>query len=79
MDRPKVYNGLPDDFINKIFWPDRDYRTNPLSHIPGGSDLIIEYTDEKIIGYDWIKFPDRYCLVEAFTSYLIHFTKIPIA
>lgn len=63
MDRPKVYKGLPDEFINKIFWPDRDYRTNPLSHIRGGSDLIIEYTNGKIVGYDWIKFPDRYCLV----------------
>jgi hypothetical protein len=31
-----------------------------LSHEPGGSDVIVEYHNSNVFGYDWIKFPSRY-------------------
>ena len=56
----RVYLGLPENFRNIVLWVAREYRKNPLSHQPGGSDVIVEYHSMKIFGYDWIKFPSRY-------------------
>ena len=56
----KIHLGLPQDLIKKILWVDTDYRTNPLSHSPGGSDVIVEYHAGMVLGYDRIKFPGSY-------------------
>ncbi|WP_030006941.1 cold-shock protein [Picosynechococcus sp. NKBG042902] len=52
--------GLPDDLYNKIFKVERKWRINSLSHIPGGSDIVVEYNDGKVLLYDWVKKPDSY-------------------
>lgn len=54
------YLGLPEELYEKIFKVAREFRTNSLSHIVGGSDVIVEYTDGSVFLYDWIKYPDRY-------------------
>jgi hypothetical protein len=56
----KVYLGLPSHLASKVFWVNREYRLNNLSHIPGGADVIVEYHDESVLGYDWIKMPSKY-------------------
>jgi len=56
----KIYLGLPVDLTPRVFWVGRNYRTNVLSHKPGGGDIIVEYHSGKVLGYDWIKFPSRY-------------------
>lgn len=56
----RIYLGLPDSFKETVFWVGRKYRTNLLSHSPGGGDIIVEYHNGKILGYDWIKYPSRY-------------------
>lgn len=58
--RSIVLIGIPDTIIPHIFWVDRDYRTHPWSHIPGGCDVIVVYHDGNSFGYDWIKKPSRY-------------------
>ena len=55
-----VYIGLPDNLQHLVLWVSREYRTNRLSHIPGGSDVVVEYHDERVLGYDWIKRPSAY-------------------
>ncbi|MFM6452248.1 MAG: hypothetical protein ACKPH7_10615, partial [Planktothrix sp.] len=59
MEPKQVYIGLPPHLLD-IVWVERKYRTNRLSHIPGGSDVVVEYHDGRALGYDWIKFPDVY-------------------
>jgi len=56
----RVYIGLPLRLAHVVLWVDRKYRTNPLSHIPGGSDVVVEYHDGRALGYDWIKMPWAY-------------------
>ncbi|TAD96618.1 MAG: hypothetical protein EAZ78_09860 [Oscillatoriales cyanobacterium] len=56
----RVYIGLPLRLAHVVLWVDRKYRTNPLSHIPGGSDVVVEYHDGSALGYDWIKDPWAY-------------------
>ena len=57
----RIYLGIPEKLIDVILWVSRKYRTNHLSHIKGGSDIIIEYHEKnKVLGYDWIKYPSRY-------------------
>jgi hypothetical protein len=53
----RVYIGLPPRLTHVVLWVDRIYRTNYLSHIPGGSDVVVEYHDGRAFGYDWIKMP----------------------
>lgn len=55
-----VYVGLPEHLIDNILWVKREARTNPLSHRPGGFDVVVEYHSGKVYGYDWIKMPPRY-------------------
>ena len=52
-----VYIGIPDHLSETAFWVAREYRTNPLSHIPGGYDVIVEYHNGRSLWYDWIKIP----------------------
>ena len=56
----RVYIGLPERLVPIVLWVDRKYRTNHLSHIPGGSDVVVEYHDGRVLGYDWIKKPSVY-------------------
>ena len=56
----KIYIGLPEDLKDKVFWVARPYRTNLLSHIEGGTDVIMEYHNGDVLGYDWIKEPFQY-------------------
>jgi len=61
MDRIKrVYLGLPKNLADAVLWVAREYRTNPLSYKPGGSDVVVEYHNDNVYGYDWIKFPSKY-------------------
>jgi hypothetical protein len=61
MDKIKnVYLGLPKSLAEAVLWVSREYRKNPLSHEPGGSDVIVEYHSDTVLGYDWIKFPSKY-------------------
>lgn len=62
MDRQilRVYIGLPERLKPFVLWVAREYRTNPLSHQEGGSDVVVEYQSEEVYGYDWIKFPSKY-------------------
>ena len=45
---------------NNVFWVIDPFRTNFLSHIPGGCGIIIEYQDKKLHGYSKVKHPDKY-------------------
>ena len=56
----RVYQGLPGSFAENVLWVSRQYRTHPWSHVPGGCDVVVEYHNEDIFGYDWIKKPSRY-------------------
>lgn len=60
MEPERVYIGLPLYLADIILWVDRQYRTNPLSYIPGGYDVVVEYHDGRALGYDWIKKPWAY-------------------
>lgn len=56
----RVYLGLPEKFKEIVLWVARSYRTNALSHEPGGSDVVVEYHSERVLGYDWVKYPSKY-------------------
>jgi hypothetical protein len=56
----RVYLGLPKHLKNKVLWVSPEFRTNSLSHEPGGSDIVVEYHDQNVYGYDRIKMPSRY-------------------
>ena len=47
-------------FKNDILWVKNKYRTNSLSLKKGGSNIIVEYYDNKILGYSNIKLPSAY-------------------
>ena len=56
----RVYVALPELLIHKVYSVQRSRRTNPLSHIEGGFDVVVEYHNQKVFGYDWIKTPSSY-------------------
>jgi hypothetical protein len=56
----RIYLGLPADFKKKIFFVGRKFRTNKLSHLPGGVGIVVEYHSGKVLGYDWVKYPISY-------------------
>lgn len=56
----RVYIGLPENFVNRVFWVADIYRTNIQSHEPGGYDVVVEYDNEVVRGYDRIKTPSAY-------------------
>jgi len=56
----RVYLGLPKSLKDHVLWVARNFRTNPLSHKPGGSDVVVEYHDARVYGYNRIKFPSQY-------------------
>lgn len=51
----RVYINLPKHLADRVFWPARKYRKNALSHIEGGVDVVVEFHDGRVLGYDWIK------------------------
>lgn len=62
-----VKNKLPTIYTNNkcilpvdIHWVPEKYRTNPLSLKEGGSNVIVEYYENKILGYSNIKLPSAY-------------------
>ena len=71
-------HGLPLE-LKKIVRPcPRERRRNHLSHIPGGSDVVVAYSLGDVILYDWIKNVDAY--ISAFDredpSFHLHITSI---
>ena len=56
----RVYVGLPVQFVNKVLWVEQAYRTNSLSHQPGGFDVVVEYKSNNVLGYDRVKKPGPY-------------------
>jgi hypothetical protein len=60
MENIKQYLGIPAELIPQVFWVGREYRKNELSFKNGGVEIIIEYTDGQVFGYDWVKYPGRY-------------------
>lgn len=55
-----IYLGLPNNLKQAVRWVQDKYRKSTLSLISGGSDIIVEYKDSKVYGYDKIKFPSKY-------------------
>jgi hypothetical protein len=51
----RVYIGLPSHLADVVFWVEREGRRNPLSHVEGGSDIVVEFRNGEVRGYDWIK------------------------
>lgn len=56
----RVYVGLPKHLVLKVKWSPRPERTHPWSHLEGGWDVIVEFIDGRVRGYDWVKIPHRY-------------------
>lgn len=56
----QIYIGLPEFLIPKVKWVGRDYRTHPWSFIPGGHDIVVVYTNGKVLAYDWVTDPIAY-------------------
>lgn len=56
----RIYIGLPHQLVSKVLWVERRFRTNSLSHQPGGYDVVIEFKSKNVLGYDWIKKPSSY-------------------
>jgi cold shock CspA family protein len=55
-----IYLGLPIHLVDKVLWVSLEKRKNPLSHIPGGSDVVVEYHNGCAFGYNRIKLPSSY-------------------
>ena len=60
MKKERVNIGIPQELSSIIFWVNRKFRKNELSFKIGGTDVIVEYTDKRVLGYDWVKYPGRY-------------------
>jgi hypothetical protein len=56
----RIYIGLPENFVNRVFWVADEYRTNIKSRQPGGYDVVVEYDNGVVRGYDRIKAPSVY-------------------
>ncbi|MCH7410189.1 hypothetical protein MM239_12345 [Belliella sp. DSM 111904] len=56
----RVNIGIPEKLKSKISWIDREYRLNILSFEPGGTDIVVEFTNGEVRGYDWVKYPGKY-------------------
>jgi hypothetical protein len=58
----KIFIGIPQRIKDEVFWVGKDYRINPLSFEGHIFDIIIEYFNGDILGYDSIKYPHSYVL-----------------
>ncbi|MCF8342390.1 MAG: helix-turn-helix domain-containing protein [Chitinophagaceae bacterium] len=54
--RIRTFKGIP----KQVKWVSKEYQTNRLSKIDGGSDIIIQYQDGNYFGYERIKYPSNY-------------------
>lgn len=54
--RIRTFKGIP----KQVKWVSKEYQTNRLSKIDGGSDIIIQYQDGNYYGYERIKYPSIY-------------------
>jgi hypothetical protein len=70
-DPIRVYINIPEHLANVIFWVALPFRTNPLSAIPGGYDVIVEYHSGRALGYNWVKYPWSY--IEKFFDGIIEY------
>lgn len=59
-DIKRIYVGLPENLLSRLVYVEDDYRTNVLSHLPGGRDVVVEYANGKAFWYDRIKRPAEY-------------------
>lgn len=76
-----IYLGLPNNLKKAVRWVQDKYRKNTLSLITGGSDVIVEYIDSKVYGYDKVKFPSKYIksiLLNTLFSNIKYFDKLEI-
>lgn len=55
-----VYLGIPQHLFHKIIWVEQKYRTNSLSRSPGGTNVVVEFHNQDVFGYDRIKRPSAY-------------------
>lgn len=60
MQIENVYNGLPEEFKERVHWVPDEYRTNSLSLVPGGYLIVVEYQNGNINGYMKVKRPVNY-------------------
>ena len=52
--------GIPEELKDQVFWVAGKYRNGKLFHLNSGTDIIIEYEDGQVCGYDFIKYPSQY-------------------
>jgi hypothetical protein len=55
-----IHIGLPENLADRVIWVEDDFRINELSHQPGGCDVIVEYANDNVFGYDRVKRPPEY-------------------
>jgi hypothetical protein len=48
-------DGLPEDLAKKVFEVAREFRTNPLSFVEGGTYVVVEHSDGEAFLYDCVK------------------------
>lgn len=53
----KVNKGLPKNIKAKVFWVVRKNRISISARVLGGSDVVIHYHNDVVVGYDRIKNP----------------------
>ena len=56
----EIYIGLPDKLVDKVYWVEQKFRTNPLSKVPGGEDIVVEFNTGEVLAYNNIKYPSDY-------------------
>lgn len=56
----EVYKGIPRELQEKILWVDSEFRTNPLSHEFAPYDVVVEYQNLEVLGYDNIHYTSQY-------------------
>lgn len=62
---------ISDEKYKNILWVSDNFRINPLSLTPGGSDVVIVFNDGSIYGYDKVKHTNSY--VETILKHQIKF------
>ena len=60
MNNQQVYFGIPEELKSIIFWVNDKFRINDLSLVNGGTDIVVEYRNGKVIGYNKVKYPSKY-------------------
>jgi len=66
----RVYIGLPESLKDRVLWVKDEYRKHPWSLIPGGNDIVVEYHNAEVYGYDKVKITRKY-VDKIFSSQLI--------